>query len=117
MKNQNPRRGGNTAGAAGNIKQSECSSPPPEIQPHFAENDTAAIDVVQLNEREARGVDAANDYDRAFFAAHPPATVYVRNIIPGELAPLETPVHGVVVVRQISPGLRMRHVIPDRSSH
>jgi hypothetical protein len=65
----------------------------------------------------AWGLDAAMKRDRRFFARHPFVSEYTREIMPGEFPPSEMPpgceAHGVVVVRQITPGVRFRFLKPN----
>jgi hypothetical protein len=63
-----------------------------------------------------RGLEAAMERDRRFFARHPFLSEYTREIMPGEFPPSEMPrgfeAHGRVIVRQIAPGFRIRHFAP-----
>jgi hypothetical protein len=60
----------------------------------------------------AWGLDAAMKRDRRFFARNPFISEYTREIMPGEFPPSEMPpgceAHGLVIVRQIAPGVRVR---------
>jgi hypothetical protein len=70
-----------------------------------------------LPRSNARGLEAAMERDRRFFARHPFVSEYTREIMPGEFPSSEMPpgceAHGVVVVRQITPGVRFRFLKPD----
>jgi hypothetical protein len=57
-----------------------------------------------------RAIDAAMERDQQFFAQHPDRSEYIREIIPNELWPLETPPvsAGFIRVVQIRPGIRVR---------
>jgi hypothetical protein len=107
MKNENPRRGGNAAGAVEIvIQQKDNIAPSLTFQPR---NDTARS--------VARGLEAAMKRDRAFFARHPFLSEYTREIIPGEFSPPIIPVprgyqlQGFVKVRRMSANVRKRTVL------
>jgi hypothetical protein len=63
------------------------------------------------------GLEAAMERDRRFFKRHPFLAEYSREIMPGEFPPSEMPpsceAHGVVIVQQIAPGVRVRVLKPD----
>ena len=49
--------------------------------------------------------------DRAYFTAHPAATVLVRRPVRGEFPTLDLPPGTMVRVRQLGPGLRQRELL------
>jgi hypothetical protein len=107
MKSENPRRGGNAAGAVELVaQQNDNIAPSSQFQPR---DDTAQSD--------GRGLEAAMKRDRAFFAQHPFLSAYTREIIPGEFASSIIPVprgyqlQGFVEVRRITANLRKRTVL------
>jgi hypothetical protein len=107
MKNENPRRGGNAAGAEQIFHQQQDNiAPLLKFQPH---NDTAASN--------AWGLETAMKRDRAFFKRHPFLSEYTREIMPGEFLQSTIPVprgcqlEGLVKVERISPNVRKRTVL------
>jgi hypothetical protein len=69
----------------------------------------------------AAGLEAAMKRDRRFFKRHPFLSEYTREIMPGEypewaMPPASEP-HGIVTVRQIVPGVRLRQFNIDYFIH
>jgi hypothetical protein len=107
MKNENPRHGGNVAGAEQIFHQQQDNiAPLLKFQPR---NDTAASN--------AWGLETAMKRDRAFFKRHPFLSEYTREIMPGEFpqsiipAPLGCRLQGLVKVKRISRNVRKRTVL------
>jgi hypothetical protein len=105
--NENPRHGGNVAGAVELVDQQKDNIAPSLT---FQPRNSAARSV-------ARGLEAAMKRDRAFFAQHPFLSAYTREIIPGEFSTPMIPVprgyqlQGFVEVRRISATVRKRIVL------
>jgi hypothetical protein len=104
MKNENPRRGGNAAGAVGKVvQQIDSIAPLPKFQPHVY--------------TDAPGLDAAMERDRAFFRRHPFLSAYTRELMPDEFPPSIIPVppgyelRGTIRVERISAHARKRTVL------
>jgi|SRR5581483_10938573 len=107
MKMENPRRGGNPAGAVVKvIQQNDNNAPPSKFQPR---NESARSD--------ARALEAAVARDKAFFARHPFLRTYRRELMPDEFPPSLIPVpqgcklQELVEVRRIGANLRTRTVL------
>jgi hypothetical protein len=107
MKNDNPRRGGNAAGAVELVDQQQDNiAPPSKFQQR---NDTARSN--------APGLEAAMKRDRAFFKRHPFLSAYTREIVRGEFPQSIFPVppgcqlQGSVKVTRISANVRKRTIL------
>ena len=61
-----------------------------------------------------QAVRAASAADREWFARHPSAERYVRDIVPGEFWPLRYPDHARVAVAKLPDGRRLRHSLAQR---
>jgi hypothetical protein len=107
MKNENPRHGGNVAGAVDLVDQHEDHIALASIFQSRSDNAWSV----------ARGLEAAMRRDRAFFRRHPFLSEYTREIMPGEFSPSIIPVpqgyllQGFVKVRRISANVRKRIVL------
>src|ERR1700729_3474937 len=62
------------------------------------------------------GLEAAMERGRHFFVRHPWLTEFCHEPTPGEFyffkTPPEVEARGLVIVRQIAPGIRARHFLP-----
>jgi hypothetical protein len=107
MENENPRRGGNAAGAVEIFAEHKDNIVPSLT---FQPRNNAARSV-------AWGLEAAVKRDRVFFRRHPFLSEYVREIMPGEFSPSRIPLppgyqlQGLVKVRRITENLRKRTVL------
>jgi hypothetical protein len=68
------------------------------------------LDNYYKDPRNVRATDDAAESDRIFFEEHPHRTVRVRRVCPREFP--DVPSTGIIVVRQIKPGVRFRQHFP-----
>lgn len=61
-------------------------------------------------------LEQAMEEDRAFFAAHPQSTFYLRDYRVGEFFPILYPLNSRTLVKQIAPGIRYRTILSNGSA-